>query len=244
MNLKTFLEKESLNEGIKFFKQSAKIEKIIKIIRKQAIKKNYLNLSQPLLRKLEEIKIKFAIIEDKFDAAKEKEEKQELKKEYSELSVKYNELLNVMKDPGVVKAIKVLGIGSLVAGIFYVMGNYIFNVIGIGENAVLASGSDDAGMDYNPQSIEDLKKGKQRWDFLNRMSQNAEKVFDTTGEVKTYRDNLNTEAKAINAAATLTAGMPVVLGIGGLIKLLSDSYKKSNLYKKTSNLLKQFENEW
>ena len=121
---------QKLNEGIKFFKDSGKIENLVRKIRvksylvKDAKAKEELN---KFCGDLLKIAPDFRNLESEYQEAQSKEEKEQIKEKYKSLEVKYQSLLQSMNKEAFYTAIKVANVGLLIAGI---LGMLLFIFLG------------------------------------------------------------------------------------------------------------------
>ncbi len=120
---------EYLEEGIRFFKNSTKMDKLAKKLSKKHEKlvnksdmENAKALSA-LISEIDKVSKKFKQVEEKFKAAKGKENKKAIKSEYAQLEKEFKKLIDIAKKDSTKKALIAAGglalvVGILAAGIF------------------------------------------------------------------------------------------------------------------------------
>lgn len=105
-------EEEEINEGIKWFKTSDKLNRAIKKLEKKVTPE-----MESTITKLKDVALKFKSIEDKYA-----DDKSVGKDEYNSLKVKYKMLLDEITKENVAKAFGVAGVSGIVLGLVAFLG--------------------------------------------------------------------------------------------------------------------------
>jgi hypothetical protein len=125
---------EKLNEGITFFKNSGRIEKLVRKIKVRSTLIRDIKSKEELnsfCNNLLKIAPQFRNLESEYEEAESKEEKRTIKEKYAFLEEKYRELINSINKESFFKAVKIANVSLFVATI---VGILVFALLGKPEN--------------------------------------------------------------------------------------------------------------
>lgn len=214
---------EYIVEGIKFFKNSVRLDKLIKKIEVEDIYKNNADVKK-FIALAKEIKMDFMTIENKYAKAS-KEEKADIKMEYKNLSSKNYKLIQLINKETFKKALKGTGIALGVLSILF----FIFMSTGIFDASMITAGAKqiNRGRDLQQTTLKGI----------------AGKISNEIGvQVGAGGELLQMAAEASNKVGRVgaigSAGLlGVFLAIPGMKALFNRFRNKSKLTKDFSNAM-------
>lgn len=138
-------EKKVINEGLVFFKNSKRLNKLsLKMDRKSAKAKNpiYKQELEKVSQKMKQAANDFEVLENKYKAAKTSADKSKIKEEFKGLRNHFSDLVGMINKETTKKAIMAVGLGALTA--FSVFSLYGFIATAGGVQPALASATAEA----------------------------------------------------------------------------------------------------
>lgn len=247
MLLKEYIEEENtLNEGIKYFKDSKRIRKLSKKIEKKI---NLLS-KQEEMTEVFKTTIQLNNIADEFELLEKnyKFNTYGYKMKYKALEQKYLDLIKIINKESVISALKKIGsVGLFSAAIFFVYKGLLTSGA---SNAFLEKASDSSSTAEAFGKVVDemstkagAEKIKARGNFARSANENILKINSKVPELLPQGAAENAEAalateKEISAIGAGTAAITSNIVLKVFYKL-TDKIKRNNLYYKTRMTLEK-----